>query len=252
MAPVDDQTTAAGTGAEHWRGVLLTGAGAAVGSIVLIVVQIAVFALHPPPASVDGFFALMAENPLLGLVSLDLLLSVNNVLVALVYLALIVVLWDRARSTAAIAGLLMVLGMAAYLSSNPAVDMLLLSQQHASALPADQPALLAAGEVLLASWRGTAFLTYYVLNGIALLLVAVALLRTKALGRTIGWWAFASGVLMLVPSTFGLIGLVMSVLSLLPWCVMCVIAAARLRALVGEEREPSQATGPTAPGSPSQ
>ncbi|NLH71001.1 MAG: hypothetical protein GX454_12640, partial [Brooklawnia sp.] len=162
---MDDQTTAAGTGAEHWRGVLLTGAGAAVGSVVLIVVQIAVFALHPPSASVDGFFVLMDENPLLGLVSLDLLLSVNNVLVALVYLALVIVLWDRARSTAAIAGLLVVLGMAAYLSSNPAVDMLLLSQQHASAVPADRPALLAAGEVLLASWRGTAFLTYYVLNG---------------------------------------------------------------------------------------
>ena len=249
---MDDRTTAAGTGAEHWRGVLLTGAGAAAGSGVFIVVQIAVFALHPPPASVDGFFVLMDENPLLGMLSLDLLLSVNNVLVALVYLALIVVLWDRARSTAAIAGLLMVLGMAAYLSSNPAVDMLLLSQQHASATPADQPALVAAGEVLLASWRGTAFLTYYVLNGIALLLVAIALLRTKALGRALGWWALASGVLMLVPSTFGLIGLVMSVLSLLPWCVMCVIAAARLRALAAGGLEPSQAHGLSASGSPLQ
>ena len=248
MTPVDDRTTAAGTGAEHWRGVLLTGAGAAVASGVRIVVQIAVFAVHPPSASVDGFFVLMDENPLLGLVSLDLLLSVNNVLVALVYLALIVVLWDRARSTSAMAGLLMVLGMAAYLSSNPAVDMLLLSQQHASALPADQPALVAAGEVLLASWRGTAFLTYYVLNGIALLLVAVALLRTKALGRPIGWWALASGVLMLVPSTFGSIGLVMSVLSLLPWCVMCVIAAVRLRARVAGGLEPSQAHGLSASG----
>lgn len=229
-----DRTTIAGTCREPWRGVLLTGAGAAVGSIVLIVVQMVVFVLHPPPTSVEGFFVLMAENPLLGLVSLDLLLSVNNVLVALVYLALVMVLWDRARSTAALAGLLMVLGMAAYLSSNPAVDMLLLSQQHARAVPADQPALLAAGEVLLASWRGTAFLTYYVLNGIALLLVAVALLRTRALGRALGWWALASGVLMLVPSTFGLVGLVMSLLSLLPWCVMCVMAAARLRARVAE------------------
>lgn len=70
-----------------------TGAGAAAGPVVFIVVQIAVFALHPPPLSVDGFFVLMDENPLLGMLSLDLLLSVNNVLVALVYLALIVVLW---------------------------------------------------------------------------------------------------------------------------------------------------------------
>ena len=33
-----------------WRGVLLTGAFAALGSVLLVVVQVGVFALHPPPA----------------------------------------------------------------------------------------------------------------------------------------------------------------------------------------------------------
>jgi hypothetical protein len=64
----------------------------AVGSVVLIVVQVGVFALHPAAGTVEAFLALMTRDPLLGLVSLDLLYSVNNVLVALVHLALAVLL----------------------------------------------------------------------------------------------------------------------------------------------------------------
>lgn len=71
------------------------------------------------------------------------------------------------------------------------------------------------------------------LNGIALLLVGIALLRSRALSRSVAWWAVAAGVLMLVPSTFGILGLVMSILSLLPWCVMCVLLSRRLYALAG-------------------
>lgn len=212
-------------------GGLLTGAVAALGSVALILLQVLVFTLHRPPGTVAEFVDLMTRNPLLGLISLDLIYSLNNVLVALVYLALIVVLWRQARSTAAIGGLLVVLGMAAYLASNPSVEMLLLAREHESAPAADRSALLAAGEVLLTSWRGTAFLTYYLSNGIALLLVGAALLRTRALGRAVAWWALVAGLLMLVPSTFGVVGLMMSILSLLPWCVMCVLAALRLRAL---------------------
>ena len=227
-----------------WRGVLLTGAWAAVGSVVLVVVQVVVFALHPPPGTVEEFLALMQASPVLGLVSLDLLYGVNNVLVALVYLALVVLLWPRARSTAAVAGLLVVLGMAAYLASNPAVEMLLLARQHGSADGATQGALLAAGEVLLAGWRGTAFLTYYVLNAVALLLVAGALLRTRVLSRATGWWALAAGLLMVVPSTFGTVGLLMSVLSLLPWCVLCVLVAGQLWARAGPSPLPPRGAAP--------
>ena len=71
-----------------WRGVLLTGAIAALGSVALILLQVVVFALHRPPATAAEFVDLMTRNPLLGLVSLDLIYSVNNVLVALIYLAL--------------------------------------------------------------------------------------------------------------------------------------------------------------------
>ena len=64
----------------RWRGVLRTGAAAAVGSVALIVVQVAVFALHPPPVEITEVLALLQRNPALGLLSLDVLYVVNNVL----------------------------------------------------------------------------------------------------------------------------------------------------------------------------
>mgnify|MGYP001944223784 CR=1 FL=1 len=219
----------------RWRGVLRTGAAAAAGSVALIVAQVAVFALHPPPVEITEVLALLQRNPALGLLSLDVLYVVNNVLVALVYLALGVVLLRRAGSLVLVALTLGLLGMAAYLGGgNPAVELLALAGQHADASPAEQAALLAAGASLLESWRGTAYLTYYGLNAAALLLLAVAMLRTGALGRPVGWWALAAGVLMLVPATFGVVGAVFAVASLLPWSVMCLLAARRLWRLAAQ------------------
>jgi hypothetical protein len=80
----------------------------------------------------------------------------------------------------------------------------------------------------LASWRGTAFLTYYALNAVALVVMAVVMLGTRVFSRATGWWALGAGVLMLVPSTLGTGGLAMSVASLVPWCVLCVLVAVRL------------------------
>lgn len=133
-----------------WRGLLLTGAGAAVASVALTAVQVVVFATHPPPQTIEGVMQLMQRNPLLGLVSLDIVICVNNVLVALIYLALAAALFQTARSLVTIALGLGMLGIAAYLGSNPAVELLLLSREHARAPSGQRAALLAAGDGLLA------------------------------------------------------------------------------------------------------
>jgi hypothetical protein len=90
--------------ARQWRGLLVTGAWCAFASVVMVVVQIGIYVVWPPPESTAGFFELLLDNPVHGLVSLDLLYIVSNALMYLVYLALAVVLWrvsrgrrDRAR-----------------------------------------------------------------------------------------------------------------------------------------------------------
>ena len=76
----------------------MVGAIAAMVVVVLIPLQAAVFVLSPPPSTAEGFFALFQANPLLALVDLDLLLTLDYLIMVPFYLALTVVgCWSRTR-----------------------------------------------------------------------------------------------------------------------------------------------------------
>jgi hypothetical protein len=142
---------------DRWRGALIVAGWAALASVALTFVQVWMYVQWPPPESVEGFFALFADNPLLGLLSLDVLYIVNNLLVLLVYLGLFLVLRRRYPSTVTIGLLLGAVGMAAYMASNTAFEMLSLANAYAAADAAEQVAVLGAGEAMLAVFEGTAF-----------------------------------------------------------------------------------------------
>lgn len=215
----------------QWRGLVLTGAWAAVASVALIVVQIGVYVVWPPPDTVPGFFELLLANPVLGLLSLDGLYVVSNLLAYLLYFALAVVLWRVSRSGVVVALAFGTLGMAAYMASPRPVEMLLLAQRHAEADAATRVALLATGEGMLATWKGTAFDVYYLFNLVTLLLLAVLMYRSRVFSRPTAVWGLVAAALMAVPSNFGAVGLVFALASLLPWAVFAVLVARRLFAL---------------------
>lgn len=231
-----DSGAIAAAGRTDVRGLLRVGGWAALGSAGLIVVQIAVFAVWPPVHTVAEVFALMNENPVVGLLSLDLLYVVNNLLVWLFYVGLGAALFPVSRSAVTVAVGLGTLQMAAYLASNPAVEMLTLARAQATADASARAALAAAGEALLTSWKGTAFLTYYFLGAIVLFVFFWLLRRSADFPPSTARWALASGVLMLVPSSFGTVGLVFALASLVPWSVLCVVGGRRLlRLAAGRE-----------------
>ena len=84
---------------------------------------------------------------------------------------------------------------------------------------------LAAGQAMLSGWQGTAFDIYYILNGIALILIAYVMLKSDVFTKFTAVIGLVSGVLMMIPSTAGMIGLVFSLLSLIPWYVFSILAA---------------------------
>ena len=171
----------------------------------------------------------MQAQPLLGLLSMDLLYILNNTILVLIYLALFFALRRSSETAVLIAMLLGTLGVAAYYASNTGFEMLALSGQYAGATSeAQRTALLGAGQALLAIYKGTAFDTYYVLNAAALLIFAVVMLRSKVFSKATGGVGLAAGILMLVPSTAGTLGLIFSLASLVPWAVFSVMVARRL------------------------
>jgi len=211
-----------------WRGLLRTGAVGALTSVGLILVQVVIFAAWPPPTTTEGFYRLLDTNPLLGLVSLDLLYIVNNVAVLLLYLALAVVLWRTNRSAVTLALSLGFLGMTAYMASTRAVEMLALARAYETAGQEARAALVAAGDGMLATWQGTAFDVYYLLNAVALAIFAVLMHRSPLFNPATGRWGLAAALLMTVPSNVGLVGMAFALGSLVPWSVFAVLAARRL------------------------
>lgn len=220
--------------AQEWTGLVVTGAWVALVSVVLIVVQIAIYRIWPPPQTTVQFFEVLLNNPLRGVIALDVLYIVSNLLAFLLYFALAVVLWRVSRSAVVVALAFGVLGMAAYMAWPRAVEMLRLAQAYGEAGAAERVALVATGDGMLATWMGTAFDTYYFFNLVTLLIFAVLMFRSTVFTRATALWGLVAAVLMAVPSNFGTVGLIFALASLVPWSVFAVLVARRLLRLVAE------------------
>lgn len=197
--------------------------------LILIPLQIVIYVIAPPPDTVKGFFELYQQNPVLGLLSLDFLYLFNNMIIVIIYLALFVLLYREKPVTVLLALILGLIGIACYYPSNPAFEMLTLSNQYFQALPEQQTIYLAAGEALMAGYTGTTFDVYYVLSTICLLLFAYALIKSHKFKKSVGLWGLASGFFMIVPSSAGVLGMIFSLLSLIPWVVFIALLMINFR-----------------------
>lgn len=220
---------------QHWSGLVRLGAWAALGSVGLIILQILLYFVWPPPETTLELFELLQDNPLLGMIALDLLYPLSNLLTMLLYLALGAVLWNISRSAVVAALTIAGIGMSAYMASLRPVEMLQLSGLHAEADPAEQVALLATGEGMVATWTGTAFDIYYVFNFAVLVILSWLVYQSPLFSRATAVWGFAAAALMAVPSNIGTVGLLFALVSLLPWSVFAVLVARQLLRLLSAQ-----------------
>ena len=213
-----------------WRLLYRASGAVALTTAVLIPLQIIVFIAWPPPleSSAIDWFRLFQDNWLLGLLSLDLLLLVDYILLIPVVLALYVALRRASESLMAVATALYFVAIAAYFASNTAFEMLSLSDQYAAATTDTQRAMyLAAGQAMLATFEGTAFQVSYVLASVAGIMIGAVMLRSKIFGRVAAYALILGDVIGLglyVPT----IGVFLSVISVPVLWVWYVLIARRL------------------------
>jgi len=183
----------------RWRGVLATAAAGAILTAICVPLQIALFVAAPPPAShtVGAWFDLFNERPVIGLLSLDLLMMVEQVLAVPIILALFLLVRRAAPSAALLGAAAWLVGAVLFLSSNTAFEMLALARGYAAAGPADQASYIAAGHGMLASYwdMGTSFVFGYALSAVGGILLGAALIRAAALGRAAGWLLVIANVI---------------------------------------------------------
>jgi F0F1-type ATP synthase assembly protein I len=128
---------------------------------------------------------------------------------------------------------LWLLSIAMFIAANPAIGMLSLSDQFATATSEAQRSMaVAAGQALLAGWEGTAFQVGYVGGQVAGIIIGLAMLRGDRFGRAIPYTLILGNLV-----GFGLylpaIGPAVSVFSgLVLWAWYCLVAR-RLFQLAG-------------------
>lgn len=217
----------------RWRPLLRLAAVCAVIVTVLIPVQALVFILIPPPQTVPEYFELFQRNPVLGLLDLDLLLTLDYLVMIPFYLVLFACLERVARAWAALALILGLFSVLLFVVSREATfSMWLLSSQHVVAqTAAERAALVGAGQTLLTLYNGGTFGVSYVLGAISTLIFSAVMLRHRVFGRAPGIVGLVTGITMLVPSNVGTIGLVIAMFSLIPtmlWLILLSRALFRL------------------------
>ncbi len=213
----------------RWNWLYKLGGAAALIMVVLIPIQIVVFIASPPPSAVADYFTLFQNNRLLGLLDLDLLLIVDNVLAIALYLAFYVALRRASESFMAIATTLGLISIVLYLASREATfTMLPLSDQYAAATTDAQRAVfLAAGQAMLAIYNGAAFHVSYVLGAAALTIISVVTLRSELFSKATAYLGIVANVL-----AFGLyvpvVGVFVSIFSVFFLWIWDILIARRL------------------------
>ncbi len=212
----------------QWKTLYKIGGVAALLTAAIIPFQGGVFIASPPPTTVKDYFELFQRNPLLGLVDLDLLLIVDNVLLIPLFLALYVAIRRVDESWMAIGTTIGLIGLVALFASNPAFGMLNLSDQYAAATTEAQRAgALGGGEAMLAMYNGTAFKISYVLGSLAGIVVSAVMVRSGVFSRLTGHLGIFSNVVgfgLFVP----VIGVYISLLSVLPLLFWYLLAGLKL------------------------
>jgi hypothetical protein len=218
----------------RWRGLFAAAGAGAILTAVFIPLQVAVFIAWPPPTShsLAAWFDLFTGNPLLGLVSLDLLMMVEQVLMVPVVLAVWLLAHRASESAALLGAVLWLAGGLLLLTSNTGFEMLSLSRGYATATAAEQLTYLAAAQGMLASYwdMGTSFVFGYVLTSTGGILVGTAMIRARLFGRATGWLLVVANVVafgIFVPGV-GVALALGSVVIVWFWCLRAGWSLARL------------------------
>ena len=218
-----------------WRTLYRLGALAAIATVGVTVVQVVLGVVWPPPAfaptaSATARILTMAQSaPILTFLKLDGLMVLDYVLLIVVYLALFAALRRENPSLMVLGTTFALVAITLYFATNPSATMLVLSQYYAPTTSAAANAgLLAAGQSSLLTFQGTAFLVHYVLMGVAGMIVSVVMLKGTVFSRTTAIAGLLQGAMMLVPVTFGTVGLLFALSSLVPFIVWFLLVGSHL------------------------
>lgn len=225
---VKDRVKAVERSESSWQWLYKLGGAAAMVSVLIIPITIVVYIVWPPANSVVGHFEQFQNNWVVGLLGMDLLYLLTNIILIPTWLALYVALRRTNESLMAIALTLGLVGIVALIAARPIMEMQSLSEQYATATTEAQQAIfLAAGEALLAIYHGTAFNAHYLLGTIALLIISIVMLNSDVFGKRTATIGIAANLVTL-GFYLPVIGIYISIFSVVFYWIWYLMIARRL------------------------
>jgi len=220
---------------EHtkWKTLYRAGAVAPVIAWALYLSQFIILIFCDPyPTTIEGWFALLQHNKLLGLWYLNALDIVSFALLGVMFLALYMALRRVHPSWILIALYFALLGVAVFIVPRVlTLAIVPLSDLHAVAITDAQRAVyLTAGETLSNVSTATPQTTGFLFMTVAGLIFSVVILRSQSFGRAVGYTGIAGFVLTLAnyiswivaPSIASLLMPINGLLWLLWWIMISV------------------------------
>lgn len=181
-----------------WKVLYRTGGIAAVATVVLILTTIIIYPIWPylpGTTATENIFEIIQSNRLGGMISLDILLLISNLIGILLFLALYVSLKQVNESFALIALVLGVFATMLIIHARPIFEVLSLSDQYAAAVTdAAKNHYLAAGEAILSHFNGTAFKVNTFLGGLSLLLCSLLMVRSASFSKPTAYVGIATNL----------------------------------------------------------
>lgn len=169
---------------------------------LLLIGEVIVYAALPRSTTVAEYFEIFIEDPLVGLLTFDLLGMVAYILFVPTVLALYATLRRTSEAVMAVATVLFFVGIAEFFASNTGFSMLSLSNQYVAATSnVERERLLAAGQAMLTIFNENAFLVSYVIVSASWTMMAAVMLRSNVFSRftaIVGMLAGIAGIVAVV------------------------------------------------------
>ncbi len=226
----------------RWRGLYKLGGVTALMIAVLLLGEIAVYAILPRPDTAIEYFGLFRESWLAGLLYLDLLGMLSYLLFVPTILALYMALRRTSETIMVVATALFFVGIADFFATNTAFPVLSLSSHYAAAeTDAERAVFLAAGQAMVALFNENAFLVSYVIVSAAWTMISWVMLHSDIFGRLTGYagiLAGTAGILAVVLEHVAVKGVLFfaialyfaAIMFLFVWVVLVGLRLYRLRA----------------------
>jgi Domain of unknown function (DUF4386) len=190
----------------QWLSIYIVGGIATIIALIGIVLDVMIGSMTGgnlsalPQTAIDRF-AQLQENRLLGLYNLDLLNTVNQMLLVPAYFALYAVHRKVNYAYALLALIIFLMGTTIFVATNTALPMLELSNKFAASTTESQKTLLAAaGEAMLARGAHGSLGVFigFLLPSVAGLIMSFVMLTGKAFNKITSYIGIAGNFLILL------------------------------------------------------